>query len=317
MDAESQMRKVSTPRAARPARLDNPPQGVLSLPRRLAVASPGVSAARPSPPESGDADVRPALPPTEAFDPPVKAPASAPRKPGLRHPATILRGERPLVVYEKLRDLIVHGHLAPGSRIVESDVAARLGVSRTPVRGALQRLQQEGYIVDPSGGRLARPTVAPLTSDDARELFNIIAETEGLAARWAAGRSAPERRAVGRAMRAINADLRREAEVRRPDFNRLHDLDMAFHQSYVELGAGPRLLALHTTIKPQAERYERLYMSLLASDLTSSVAEHEAIAAAIERGNADAAQRAVQTNWRNAAERLERVIGRAGERGSW
>ena len=53
------------------------------------------------------------------------------------------------------------------------------------------------------------------------------------------------------------------------------------------------------------------------SDLKTSAAEHDAIAAAIDRGNSDAAQRAVQTNWRNAAERLERVIDRAGERGSW
>ena len=94
----------------------------------------------------------------------MKGPTAAPRTPGPARSSTMARGERPLVVYEQLRDLIVHGHLAPGSRIVESDVAGRLGVSRTPVRGALQRLQQEGYIVDPSGGRLARPTVSPLTS---------------------------------------------------------------------------------------------------------------------------------------------------------
>ena len=248
----------------------------------------------------------------------MKSPAAAaPRKSGPDRSAPIMRGERPLVVYERLRDLIVHGHLAPGSRLVESDVASRLGVSRTPVRGALQRLQQEGYIVDPSGGKLARPTVAPLTSEDCRELFHIVAEIEGLSGRWAAALPAAERRALARTLRAINADFRREAEVRRPDFNRLHDLDTTFHRTYVEAGAGRRLLALHTTIKPQAERYERLYLSLLVSDLQTSAAEHEAIAAAIERGNADAAQRAVQTNWRNAAERLERVIDRAGERGSW
>lgn len=247
----------------------------------------------------------------------MKGIAAAPRKPGSVRPTTIVRGERPLVVYEQLRDLIVHGHLAPGSRIVESDVATRLGVSRTPVRGALQRLQQEGYIVDPSGGRLARPTVSPLTSDDARELFHIVAEVEGLAGRWAAGLPVGERRALARTLRAVNADFRRESDMRRPDFNRLHDRDSTFHRTYVEAGAGRRLLALHRTIKPQAERYERLYVSLLVSDLATSVAEHEAIAAAIERGNADAAQRAVQTNWRNAAERLERVIDRAGERGSW
>jgi DNA-binding GntR family transcriptional regulator len=190
-------------------------------------------------------------------------------------------------------------------------------VSRTPVRGALQRLQQEGYIVDPAGRRLARPMVAPLTSEDARELFHIVAEIEGLTARWAAARPAAERRTLARTLRATNANFRREASLRRPDFNRLHDLDTAFHRAYVEAGAGPRLIALHTTIKPQAERYERLYVSLLVSDLATSVVEHEAIAAAIERADADAAQRAVQTNWRNAAERLERVIDRAGERGSW
>ena len=179
----------------------------------------------------------------------VKAPAS-PAKPRLRRASQMIRGERPLVVYERLRHLIVHGVLAPGSRIVESDVAARLGVSRTPVRGALQRLQQEGYIVDPSGGRLARPTVAPLTSDDARELFHIVAEVEGLAGRWSAVLPAGERRTLARALRAVNGDFRREADVRRPDFNRLHDLDTTFHRTYVEAGAGRRLLALHTTIKP-------------------------------------------------------------------
>ena len=126
-----------------------------------------------------------------------------------------------------------------------------------------------------------------------------------------------ERRTLARSLRAINADFRREADVRRPDYNRLHDLDSTFHRTYVEAGAGRRLLALHTTIKPQAERYERLYLSLLVSDLGTSAAEHDAIAPPSTRGNADAAQRAVQTNWRNAAERLERVIGRAGERGSW
>src|SRR3954463_9032038 len=149
----------------------------------------------------------------------LKAPAS-PRNSRPRHAAEMVRGERPLVVYERLRHLIVHGVMAPGSRIVESDVAARLGVSRTPVRGALQRLQQEGYIVDPSGGRLARPTVAPLTSEEARELFHIVAESEGLSARWAAALPVGDRRVLARALRAVNADFRREAEVRRPDFNR-------------------------------------------------------------------------------------------------
>jgi DNA-binding GntR family transcriptional regulator len=60
-----------------------------------------------------------------------------------------------------------------------------------------------------------------------------------------------------------------------------------------------------------------MYISLLASDINASVAEHAAIVGAIRDGKADQAQHAVQTNWRHAADRIATVIGIAGERGSW
>src|SRR6185503_18961655 len=114
------------------------------------------------------------------------------------------RAARPEQVYQKLRDLIVRGQLAPGSRVVETDVAARLSVSRTPVRAALQRLQQEGFIVDSPALQQSRPTVAPLTKEDARELFHIVAEIEGLAARWAAALPSSERDGLAQELAAIN-----------------------------------------------------------------------------------------------------------------
>jgi DNA-binding GntR family transcriptional regulator len=82
-------------------------------------------------------------------------------------------------------------------------------------------------------------------------------------------------------------------------------------------GAGPRLIALHDSVKPQAERYIRMYISMLTSDIRASVAEHEQMIDAIEAGLPDDAQAAVQTNWRHAADRIARVIEVAGERGSW
>src|SRR5690349_15950432 len=106
------------------------------------------------------------------------------------------RPARPQQVYRKLRELIIRGQLAPGSRVVETDVASRLGVSRTPVRAALQRLQQEGFIIDTPSLQQSRPTVAPLTREDARELFNIVAEIEGLAARFAASKPPGERESL-------------------------------------------------------------------------------------------------------------------------
>ena len=227
------------------------------------------------------------------------------------------RAQRPQLVYEQLRDLIVRGQLAPGSRIIETDVAARLSVSRTPVRGALQRLQQEGYIIDSPSLQQTRPTVAPLTNDDARELFNVVGELEGLAARWAAARPQTERHKLAAELVEINEAFRKTADAARPSHNRLWELDEQFHRRYVEAGAGPRLLALHDAVKPQAERYERIYVSLLTREITTSVAEHRGICRAIRAGEPDEAQKAVQTNWRNAADRLSRVIETAGERGRW
>src|SRR5437667_12189347 len=74
-------------------------------------------------------------------------------------------GSRPDQVYARLRDLIVQGLLAPGSRLVETEIASRLGVSRTPVREALQRLRQEGYVMGSPGAQQSWLTVAPITPD--------------------------------------------------------------------------------------------------------------------------------------------------------
>ena len=224
---------------------------------------------------------------------------------------------RPQDVYTELRDLIIHGRLAPGARLIELELAARLGVSRTPLRAALQRLQQEGYVVDTPTLQQSRLVVAPMTQEDAREVFHLVGTLEGLAAYQAAQLDGPDRARLAAEMKRTNAALKLAAEERHPAYDRLFDLDERFHRSYVKAGAGPRLLALHEAVKPQAERYERLYVSLLTPELATSVDEHERIRRAIRDGKPREAHVAVQTNWRNAATRLGKVIERAGERGTW
>src|SRR6266571_8612034 len=238
------------------------------------------------------------------------------RKPN-RAPGRPPRRRRSCVGTASREPIIVSGRLAPGSRIIESDIAERLGVSRTPVRSALHRLQQEGYIAGTGRGNEPRLTVAPLTQDDARDLFAIIGAIEGLAAQEAAALARPARRKLVATMRELNGGLRQTAAATRPDPMRIFHLDTSFHQSYVEAGAGPRLLALHNAIKPQAERYVRLYTSALVDEIAQSVVEHERIIEEIDTGGAEGARRAVQRNWRNAAGRLSSVIRTLGERGSW
>jgi DNA-binding GntR family transcriptional regulator len=231
--------------------------------------------------------------------------------------ASAPHGSRPEQVYARLRDLIVQGLLSPGSRIIETEIASRLGVSRTPVREALQRLQQEGFVNGTPGAQQSRLTVAPLTRADVNELLNVVGALEGLGAYEAASVEESRRRSLAAELRSINDEFFKAGRKTPPEHSALYDADDRFHRRIVEAAAGPRLLALHDSVKPQAERYIRMYISMLTSDITSSVGEHEVITAAIEAGQASAAQEAIAVNWRHAADRLARVIEVAGERGSW
>jgi DNA-binding GntR family transcriptional regulator len=237
-----------------------------------------------------------------------------------RAPAEGRRGagatERGNKLYDSLRNLIVRGQLAPGARIVETEVAERFGVSRTPVRAAFQRLEREGYVVA-STTHQARMTVAPLTREDVGELLEIVGELEGLAARSAARLKEADREKLARDLATLNGDFRRAASAKGAQPGKLYELDEKFHRRYVEAGAGSRLKSLHEAVKPQAERYIRMYIALLLDTVPTAGTEHDAIVDAIRAGNATAAQRAVQTNWRHAADRLVRAIEVMGEQGNW
>jgi DNA-binding GntR family transcriptional regulator len=218
--------------------------------------------------------------------------------------------------YEELRRVIVFGQLAPGSRISERTIADLLSLSRTPVRSALHRLEQEGFVAAIGQGRERRLIVAPLTMSDSQEVYTIVGHLEGLAARIAAGLPAARRRELVVRLRELNRQLADRARHggNASDF---YDLDIAFHRGYVEGVVGPRLLALHRAIRPQSDRYTRLYVTVFLDQVGTSVREHERITKAIARGDGAAAQLAAETNWHNASERLARVIEKHGERGSW
>jgi DNA-binding GntR family transcriptional regulator len=226
--------------------------------------------------------------------------------------------DRPDMVYRELRELIVSGRLAPGTRLVETIAADRLSVSRTPVRSAFHRLQQEGYAVAVNeGDERRRLVVAPMTAADAADLFHVVGALEGLAGYYAASDELKRRNQLADELENLNRDLASESRKRPPDAYRAFRLDASFHRQYVVRAAPPRLLALHDSIKPQAERYARLHVTALTNELGLSVAEHGEIIRAIRDGEADAAQRAIQTNWRNAAHRISTVISEWGESGGW
>jgi DNA-binding GntR family transcriptional regulator len=226
------------------------------------------------------------------------------------------RSELVAEAYERLRDWIITGRLAPGAPIIETDTATLLGVQRSHLRLALQKLQHTGFVVTTQIGTYSRTRVAPLTLDDVVELFTVLGAVEGLAARQAARFAPAARTALVRSLRKINKELLRVARRTPSDYNRTNDLDVTFHRTYVKAAGGPRVLALHEAVKPQADRYERFYTNVLMDQIEISVREHEAIIAAIESGDPDESQHAVETNWRNAADRFAHAVATAGELGS-
>src|SRR6202167_4075727 len=74
------------------------------------------------------------------------------------------------IAFQRIRELVVHGRLAPGTWIVEGDLCQHLNMSSKQVSGGLYLLQREGYIVDHRNGSKSRMIVAPLTKEDASDL---------------------------------------------------------------------------------------------------------------------------------------------------
>jgi DNA-binding GntR family transcriptional regulator len=230
--------------------------------------------------------------------------------------AAIQRGARSAHVYDRLRELIVRGRLAPGARVVEQDVAERMGVGRTPVREALQQLLQEGYLVGSEGGR-RQLAVAPLHADDVAELFPLLGDLEAAALRGLDRLTKTQRATLAADVRAANRVFGETMAKVPVDLEGAFVTHRAFHATLTAPLAGPRLAWLLGLVRPQVERYEWFYGALLEGNLDVATDEHDAVVRAVEAGDAEAAAQAVRQNWLNASTRLRAVIGRAGERAAW
>src|SRR5262249_21428672 len=152
-------------------------------------------------------------------------------------------------VHAALRDQIVEGRLPPGSRLQDVQLAAELGVSRTPVREALIRLVKEGLVEsDPNRGFF----VAPFRRTEVLEIYPIVWTLECLALEGSPTPTPPRLqtlRQINNEMASVAADPLRRVE-----------LDMRWHHALVEFSGNQRLLDLLTGLKQLVRRYESVYM---------------------------------------------------------
>lgn len=217
--------------------------------------------------------------------------------------------------YSVLRDLIIRGRVAPGSRASEVDLAQRLSISRTPIREALRRLAHDGFLLAPADSQRRRFVVAPLTAEDVRDLYAIMGALEGAAGRNVVRLASTERRSLARSLATANAKFEALARQRSIDLDRVFDAHNAFHRTFVSACGTPRLRRLIDQVRPQVDRYEFVYAPQVGPSHDDTFDEHRAIIRALRNGSAVAAEAAIRANWTNGGSRLEAAIGRVGPRG--
>ena len=204
-------------------------------------------------------------------------------------------------IYAALLEAIDRGEFAPGARLIEADLASRFGVSRTPVREALNRLESQGVAARDGRRGLA---VATLDYNQLGELYALREVLEGFAAKLAARHAAPAEIAVLREMVTEDAG-RTEDTVALMQANRHfhHQLHRATHNRY--------LIKMLQTMRRSLALLSGTTLGSPGRGATS-IAEHDAIVSAIEARDEAAAEAAARTHILNAYSTRIRIEAKGG-----
>lgn len=195
--------------------------------------------------------------------------------------------------YAEIRSLILSGDAPPGTQLKEEQLADICGVSRTPVRDALRRLETELYVVRSES---QRAFVADWSHEDVDEMFALRGMLEAHAAARAATRF--DRTGLD-ALIAANAMIEAAVLRERPDIGAFLDSNRSFHRIIVETAASPRLTATLATLVEQPV-VRRTAMHYGREQLAQSAREHRELIQAFEAGDASWAQAVMTAHIRRA-----------------
>jgi DNA-binding GntR family transcriptional regulator len=214
-------------------------------------------------------------------------------------PGTKAALERDLLrdrAYTTIRDAIVDGTLRPGERLRDHELTEWLGLSRTPVREALGRLEQDG-LVETEPQRFTR--VAPLDRRAARDAFPIVAAIHALAAELGV-----QRLTGADVERMRGANERFAAALKADDVDAALAADDAFHAVLLTASLNTELLPTLERLMPRLRRLERLRFGSLAG--RASVHQHEAIVAAADAQDVQTTAERVRENWLSLGTLIDR-----------
>jgi DNA-binding GntR family transcriptional regulator len=183
------------------------------------------------------------------------------------------------IVFESLREAIISGILEPGERLMEIQLAEEMGVSRTPVREAIRKLELEGFVVMiPRKGAY----VAGVSHKDVADVFEIRSALEGLAAGLAAERITDEEL---EAMERIL--LYRQGEEM--SLEEIVESDTAFHALIYKASRNERLSQMLENIREQIQRFRATSLAV-PGRIKDAIGEHRGIVEALARHDIEEAQ---------------------------
>ena len=202
----------------------------------------------------------------------------------------------------ELRRLIFTGELPAGSDHLESELADRLGMSRTPVREAALTLESQGLLELRARKGVRILSVSP---EDMREIYDVLTELESLAAELAAEKNYASVDLVG--LEVAITDM--EAALSTNDLEAWADADDRFHSELVRLGGNSRITTIVSMLNDQVRRARTttLYMRPLPS---RSNEDHRGVFEAIRRGDAAAARRIHRAHRQQAKQMLIELLER-------
>ncbi|MGZ4176967.1 MAG: GntR family transcriptional regulator [Solirubrobacteraceae bacterium] len=203
----------------------------------------------------------------------------------------------PLRAEDRLREAIITGRLQPNERLVESDLARSMGVSRTVIRAALVRLEHEG-LVEHERHRGAR--VRLVSQGEAVEILEARAVLEGLAARLAAQRATAH---DVEDLKTILAEMQRLREA--DDLLAVSDENAKLHRRLADISGHETAARLIGTLNSQMVRFQ--YRTILLPGRSErSFAEHAEIVAAVATRDGERAEAAMRTHLSSVANALRR-----------
>ena len=194
-----------------------------------------------------------------------------------------IQNHRPLreIVYEELKLLILTGKIEPGMRLMEEELADDMGVSRTPIREAIRKLEKEGLItIEPRRGAY----VSQISTKDMVEILEVRQNMEGFAAALAAERMTPEAKT-----KLKEVAVAYEAAVAAGDMAEMIKADTLFHHMIVEATENKILIQMVEQLQELVLRFRYLYYDNFKR-AEKMPAEHKMIYEAILNGDADVAK---------------------------